>query len=693
VSLTPLVGRDGDLEQVRAAVARPAVRLVTLTGAGGVGKTRLALAAAASLDQEFPHGVFFVALAAVRDAEVMWKTIAGSLDVGGDGPAAVTGYLGDRHSLLVLDNLEQLDGAAGVVAALLAAAPGLVVLATSRRPLHLQGEHEQPVPPLEIPRDAGVEQVAACDAARLFVQQADMVRPGFTLTQANAADIAAICRRLDGLPLAIELAASRVKLLAPRAVLARLGHSLGLAAADVDRPQRQQTLRDTIAWSYDLLSGDSADVLRRAGVFAGGCDLDALAAVAVADHGQGAEPDPLQLAAELLDVSLITVTEGAEGEPRVGMLETIREYALERLSQAGHLDDTRRRHAEYYAAFAERAQEQLSGPAQLASLDRLEAEHDNLRAALSWSLGTRAADPAGDQERAVTGLRLVQALGLFWYQHGHATEGRRWLERAIELASDAAGAPLARVAHWLGMLLLQQGELDAALALFERSLAIWRDLGDRDQQARELNSLGGTHRKLGDLDASRSLLEDSAAISRQIGSEVRLATALTNLGQVESAAGNYDRATQVLQEALALSRKQGDMMGAAIDQYSLAVNSLLAGRAPEARDLLSGMLDYVVSSGDTEFLVDALELSAAIAADLGDCRQAAHLAGAAEAVRQLADMPATEEDAAMLERFLAPARATVARQVWDAGLAAGRALTQEQAVTLLLSPPPAVIPT
>jgi predicted ATPase/class 3 adenylate cyclase len=693
VSLTPLVGRDGDLEQVRAAVARPAVRLVTLTGAGGVGKTRLALAAAASLDQEFPHGVFFVALAAVRDAEVMWKTIAGSLDVGGDGPAAVTGYLGDRHSLLVLDNLEQLDGAAGVVAALLAAAPGLVVLATSRRPLHLQGEHEQPVPPLEIPRDPGVEQVAACDAARLFVQQADMVRPGFTLTQANAADIAAICRRLDGLPLAIELAASRVKLLAPRAVLARLGHSLGLAAADVDRPQRQQTLRDTIAWSYDLLSGDSADVLRRAGVFAGGCDLDALAAVAVADHGQGAEPDPLQLAAELLDVSLITVTEGAEGEPRVGMLETIREYALERLSQAGHLDDTRRRHAEYYAAFAERAQEQLSGPAQLASLDRLEAEHDNLRAALSWSLGTRAADPAGDQERAVTGLRLVQALGLFWYQHGHATEGRRWLERAIELASDAAGAPLARVAHWLGMLLLQQGELDAALALFERSLAIWRDLGDRDQQARELNSLGGTHRKLGDLDASRSLLEDSAAISRQIGSEVRLATALTNLGQVESAAGNYDRATQVLQEALALSRKQGDMMGAAIDQYSLAVNSLLAGRAPEARDLLSGMLDYVVSSGDTEFLVDALELSAAIAADLGDCRQAAHLAGAAEAVRQLADMPATEEDAAMLERFLAPARATVARQVWDAGLAAGRALTQEQAVTLLLSPPPAVIPT
>ncbi len=291
VPMTPLVGRERDLEQVVATLTGPGIRLVTLTGTGGVGKTRLSLAAAAALDQDFPQGVFFIPLAAVRDAEVMWKTIADGLDVAADGPAAdaVTGYLRDRRALLVLDNLEQLDGAAGVVAGLLAAAPGLVVLTTSRRPLHLPGERELPVPPLQVPREASVEEVSASGAARLFVQQAGMSRPGFTLTEANSGDIAAICERLDGLPLAIELAASRVRLLAPHALLARLGHSIDLAAPDVGQSSRQQTLRNAIAWSYDLLTPDLAEAFRRAGVFAGGCDLDALAAVAVPGHGPGAE--------------------------------------------------------------------------------------------------------------------------------------------------------------------------------------------------------------------------------------------------------------------------------------------------------------------------------------------------------------------------------------------------------------------
>jgi predicted ATPase len=692
--MTPLVGQDHLLGQICAAVRRPGVRLVTLTGTGGVGKTRLALAAASSLGEAFPHGVFFVSLAAVHEAEVMWKTIAGGLDVGGDRPAAaVTEHLSDRAALLVLDNLEQLDGAASVVAALLAAAPDLAVLATSRRPLHLQGEHEQPVLPLEVPRDAGLTEAVACSAAQLFVQQADMVMPGFALTERNAADVVAICRRLDGLPLAIELAASRVKLLAPRALLARLGHSLGLATDDVGRPLRQQTLRNTIAWSYDLLAPDLAEVFRRAGVFAAGCDLEALAAVAMADHGQGATagtgPDPLQPVAGLLDVSLITVTEGADGEPRVGMLETIREYALERLEQAGEQDDTRRRHANYYAAFAERAHDQLRGPAHLASLVSLEAEHDNLRAALSWSLEARAASRASDDERAAVGLRLVQALAQFWYQHGYATEGRRWLERAVELASDDARAPLAKVAHWLGVLLEQQGELDAALPLFERGLAVWRDLGDRDQEARELNSLGITHRHLGDVDTARSMFEGSIAIAREIGSGVRLAVALTNLGQTESTAGNFDRSMELLQEALTLCLKQGDMFGVAIDRQSLAGACLRAGRTREARDLLSSMLDYVVSSGNTDFLATTLELSACIAADLSDGLRAARLAGAAEVVRQKAGMPITQPEAALLKRFLAPARASISPRLWEAELAAGRALTRQQTVTLLASPDPA----
>src|SRR6185312_7408437 len=314
-------------------------------------------------------------------------------------------------------------------------------------------------------------------AAMLFAQQAQLVRPGFTITEGNAADVAAICARLDGLPLAIELAASRAKLLTPKALLARLGDSLTLAVTDTGRPQRQQALRDTIAWSYDLLAPALAAAFRRMGVFAGGANLDALAAVAAVGlpgGGDAAESDPLELAAELQDLSLITVTEGPDGEPRVGMLETIRDYALERLAEAGELDEARRRHAQHYAALAEWAHERYGGPQQLAALDRLEAEQANLRAALTWSLDTPAEDPAERAEQAAIGLWLARELAFFWYDHGHAIEGRRWLERATELAPDDAGAPLARAVHGLAVLLAQQGEHSRAVELLERNLTLWR---------------------------------------------------------------------------------------------------------------------------------------------------------------------------------------------------------------------------
>jgi predicted ATPase/class 3 adenylate cyclase len=680
--VTPLVGRDDDLEHLCAIVRRHGVRLITLTGTGGVGKTRLALAAAAALGAEFPHGVYFVALASVTAADVMWKTLADSLDVGVDGqPAdAVAEFLADRKALLVLDNLEQLAGAATVVATLVADAPQLMVLTTSRRPLHIQGEHEVAVAALELPDGTDAESVTASGAGRLFVQQAQMVRREFAVTADNAADVAAILRRLDGLPLAIELAAARLKLLAPRALLARLGRSLGLAGADAGRPSRQQTMRKTVAWSYDLLAADAAHVFRQLSVFSGGCDLEALAAVAMT----GAEADPLELAAELQDVSLITVTDGTDGEPRLGMLETIREFAAERLTQDDDVDGARRRHAEHYVAFAEVAGEQLAGPAQLAALDRLETEHDNLRAALSWLLENPAADSAGQHDRSLLGLRLVQALSAFWYQRGHATEGRRWLQRAMDLASVDGGAPLAGVAHGLGVLMDQQGEAEAARQLFELSLAIGRDLGDLDRQARALNSLGIVHRHLDDIDTARALLEESIAINREIDS-FRLSAVLVNLGQLESAAGNLDRAAELAREALERDRAQGDLFGAAIDQHTLALIYLRADRAAEARGALAEIVDYVASSGNTSMLINSVELAAAISAGLGAALPAARLAGAAETLREESSMRISEQELAMIETLLAPARCTVTADAWDAELSAGRALSQQEATVLMSS--------
>jgi predicted ATPase len=678
------------MAHLETMILRPGIRLLTLTGTGGVGKTRLALAVASSVQQLFPSDVFFVPLAAVSNADVMWKTIAEALNVSGERPAAdaVTGYLRPGRFLLILDNLEQLPEAGDVVAELMAAAPKLVVLATSRQPLHVPGEQEWPVLPLAVPREPnpGPEELAGCAATQLFIQQAAMVRPDFTVTPQNAADIAAICRHLDGLPLAIELAAARAKLLTPKAILARLGQSLALVAEGAGRPSRQQTLRDTIAWSYDLLNPGLQLVFRRTGVFAGGCDLEAFSAVAIVDRDFPADGDPLQWVGELLDVSLITVTEGTDGEPRVRLLETVRQYALERLAQEGDLEAVRRRHAEYYAEFAERARDRLEGRSHWAWLDRLEIEHDNLQDALSWALSQRVADH-DDGSRVSAGLRLVQALAPFWYQHGHAKGAQQWLERAVEIASDAAGAPLGRIAHWLGVIRQQQGENATAIPLFRQSLAIWQEIGDQTQMAVELNSLGITYRSLGDLATARSLFEDSIGIAREIGNDLRLATALSNLGIAEIDAGNVDHATEVLEEALALDEKSGDNWGATIVKSSLAAATLLTDRPMEAHHLLSSIIEDVVDSGDLELLAATLELAAGVAAHLGNSQRAARLAGAAEGIRDKAGIPITEFDAALLERFLAPAQSATDPRLWDADLHAGRALTQSEATALIAEPP------
>ena len=671
---TRLVGRDAALADLRAVVLRPGVRLVTLTGPGGVGKTRTALALASSLDTAFHGDVYFAPLATVTAAEGIWNVLADVLGVNTDVglERAVPGLLGDRPALLVLDNLEQLEDAAGVISALLAAAPRSVVIATSRRPVHLQGEWECPVPPLDGPEGNELEQVAASPAVRLFVQQAALVRPGFTLDPRNAADVAAICHRLDGLPLALELAASRVKLLSPTALLARLGERLDLSTTDVDRPTRHQTLRATIAWSHDLLSPDQQQVFRRLGVFTGGCDLDAIEAVAQTG-------DALDAVTALLDVSLVTVAETPEGDLRVDLLETIREYAAGQLADAEELDATRRRHAAHYAHFAEQANAELHGSHQLTWVDRLETEHDNLHAALAWALGGPDGDP-DDPERRSCGFRLVTALSYFWYSHDVA-DGRSWLESALARAGGEEGHTLAETAHGLGWVLQQQGETERALPMLERNLSLCRGLGDPLLLAKALNVLGMAHRHLGHLEDARRHLEESLAIARQLDDPL-LSAVLNHLAVVALDSDDPERAVELLRQQLDAASRHGDTFAMGMGRLNHAAAIGRAGRPAEAEDLMRVLVGDAHDLGDVLLVVSTLdELAETALARQHDLR-AARLIGAADRIREQIRIPRTAPDLRHLERSVAPARDRVGSGAWEAAVSSGRELSRREAVAL-----------
>jgi predicted ATPase/class 3 adenylate cyclase len=653
---TPLVGREAELETVRRLLRDDGVRLVTLTGPGGTGKTRLALQAAADLVDEFDDGTFFVELAMAMDADVVLPEIARVLGVEEAMPTplgeTLKAELDRQKLLLLLDNFEHVAGASGAVFDLVTACPGLKLLVTSREPLHLPGEHQYPVPPL-----------LDLDAARLFVERARAIRPDLDLTSANVDAIEEICRRLDGLPLAIELAAGWSKVLSPPALVERLDRGLELAARPgAPLPERQATLRNTIAWSYDLLPESERRLHARLSVFAGGFTLDAAERVCTPDE---LGLDPLEGLAALVDRSLLQQMDDPRGEPRFSMLETIREYAREQLADDG--PELVRRHALEFARFAEEADGGVRGSDQLVWLERLETEHDNLRTALEGAL------ELGDAE---TALRLGGALGWFWYAHGHALDGCRRLTELLAATADAPDHLRAPAMYRLGVLRDVRGETEAAAALLEQSLGVFREHGDTVRMADALNSLGVIELGRGNLDRARALLEESIAARRALGDEARTASALSNLGLVAFRQGDVAMAEQQFAECLALDRAHGNEWGVAADLANLATVTLEQGEPERARALVRETLETVRQVGDKELVAIALEIAAALAAADGDAERAGRLEGTADALRERIGAPRPAFDAEWLERHLV----TVAGPLLDGGRSAGRLLDEEQAL-------------
>jgi predicted ATPase/class 3 adenylate cyclase len=560
---TALIGREGALAGLATLLHRPAVRLITLIGPGGIGKTRLALQVAADLLHEFRHGAAFISLASIRDPELVLTTIAHVLEIPqqGERPLQADLYecLRDKELLLVLDNFEQVVTAAPLVGDLLAAAPHLKVLVTSRTPLHLRGEHQVLVPSLSLPEQGTplpLEQLAQYEGVRLFCERAAAVRSDFALTATNVTAVVEICRWLDGLPLAIELAAVHTRLFSPQVLMRRLERRLPvLTTGPRDLPLRQQTLRNTITWSYDLLTPQEQALFRRLAVFAGGWNLEAAHSVCAIPGCD--EPAALALLTNLVDQSLVQVVDH-QGSPRYYLLETIREYAWEQLEISGEIAAVRAAHFAWYNQFAEAALPQLRGSAQAACADQLELEHDNLRAALTWC----TQDPA----RAGAGLCLAGALGRFWLLRDYWHEGLGWVETMLAATVPAPTACRARALYAAGA--LSPDRVRARLWL-EESITLWRQLGDRAGLAYALDELADKRRISHDLAGALAAAEESRALFAALGDTGGLAWSLFELGRIALRHNDLAQARSLLEQSRRLFNRAEEKGGQAWCLYQL----------------------------------------------------------------------------------------------------------------------------
>ena len=677
--LTSFIGRAREVAEARRLLSE--TRLLTLTGPGGAGKTRLSLQLAAEVASDYPDGVFFVPLDSIEDANLVAPAIVQALglrEAANQPPAErLAEYLRDRRLLLVLDNFEQVLPAAALVGDLLRASAGLRVLASSRATMHLYGEHEYEVPPLGLPETGAnpdPAELSRYEAVSLFTQRALAVKPDFVITAANGAAVAEICSRLDGLPLAIELAAARVKLLPPQALLARLGRRLDmLDAGSRDLPARQQTLRGAIAWSHDLLDSAAQRLFARFSIFVGGADLEAAEAVC----GDAA----LDVLAGLVDQSLVRQEE-ADGEPRFAMLFTIREFALERLAASDEATAVAERHAAVYLALAEASAPGLTGTDQKRLLDRLGLENGNLRAALTWSI---------EHDDAETALRLGYALWRFWQMRGMLLEGADWLERILALPeAEAYPGERAKALEAAGGVAYWRAQMPIALKYYEASLELCRSIGDRAAIANALYNLGFPTLVDGSrVQTSRVAFEESLAIARELGDKAFIARVLWGLGNAHYFAEESEAARDVLTEDVALFRTMDDSFSLAWALHTLGlVYNRLGQTATHAAPLWREALKHFATVGDVTGIAGVLGDFALVGVAEGDLLRAIRFYAASERLASAGGTGLVNLLNKMEQTY--PQVATLDPAEVEAAIKEGEAMTIEQAVEYALGASPAV---